>query len=136
MDKPVKQIIRSMRSERCPERVFEEVQRTIAATRPPATVARRIRAGLGFALASLLIFLAFVASRPGPSDQTATTVLNPPPHSHGTGNHELYAALASIGLALQEAGTRSGTLIIQETLPLFERGIETTRNAITLQNKP
>jgi hypothetical protein len=136
MDEFIKAMIEQMRSERCPERVIEKVRQTIAANRRPATVGSRLRVGLSFATAVLVVGATVFFLMPVPPIDRGSVHLTPTPQSQSVDKQELYASLASIGLVLREAGNRSGTIILQETLPLMRRGLETTKNAITFEIKP
>jgi hypothetical protein len=136
MDEFMKTIIERMRSERCPERVLEKVRQSIAADRRPAAVGNRVRLGLGFAAAILVVGATVFLLTPVPSSNRASMNLAPAPQLQTVDKREIYASLASIGLVLREAGSRSGTIILQETLPLLRQGLETTKNAITFEIKP
>jgi len=130
----MKTVIRQMREERCPEHVRNEVQRSVAAIATPARGLHRLRLVLGTAAAIVVVWALVFALRPGPSQETAQTVPDEQRSVPQRTARQAYASLASIGIALQEAGNRSGTIIFQETLPLLRQGLETTKNAINSQN--
>lgn len=130
MDESMKTIIREMREERCPKHVLNEVRRSIAMTEGPAPQSLRLRLAIGTVAAVALAWALFWVFTPGPSKELATTAPKPRPSNPERTAHEAYASLASIGMALQEASTRSGTIILKQTLPLLRQGLETTKHAI------
>jgi len=136
MDEFIKTMIERMRSERCPERVLEKVRQSIAANRRPAALASRVRVGLSLATAVLIVGTALFLFMPVPSIDRGSVNVPAAPQPQTVDQQELYASLASLGLVLREAGSRSGTIILQETLPLLRQGLETTKNAITFEIKP
>jgi hypothetical protein len=136
MDEFIKTMIERMRSERCPDRVLEKVRKSIAAEHRPPALGNRVRIGLSLATAVLIVGTALFLFMPVPSSDRASINLAPEPQPQAVDKQELYASLASLGLVLREAGNRSGTIILQETLPLLRQGLETTKNAITFEIKP
>jgi len=136
MDEFMKTIIRRLRSERCPERVLEKVRRAVAGDRAPAVGLGRIRLGLGAATVLLVLSATLFLLKPGPKLDLTQAPLPRSQPPEGTTSRQIYASLGSMGMVLQEAGNRSGTIIFQETFPLLRQGLETTKNAITPKNKP
>ena len=136
MDEFIKTMIERMRSERCPERVLEKVRESIATDRRSAAPGNRLRIGLSLATAVVVVGTVLFLLMPVPSNDRGSVNLTPAPQPQTVDKQELYAALASLGLVLREAGSRSGTIILQETLPLLRQGLETTKNAITFEIKP
>lgn len=135
MDEFMKTVIDRLRSERCPEHVLEKVERSIAARPKPAFGHRRVHLAWATAVVILALAAAILVLKPGPSREPAQATLSESPPATGRTAREAYASLASIGLVLREAGSRSGTIILQETLPVLRRGLETTQNAIEPKTK-
>ncbi len=135
MDEFLKTAIDRMRSERCPDYVLQKVNQQVAGDLQRTARKNLVRLRLVVATLILLMGAAFYFLQPGPSRDAVVAQLENPGTSPDRTTHEIYASLASIGLVLQEAGNRSGTIILQETLPLLRQGLETAKNAIRLKDQ-
>jgi hypothetical protein len=136
MDDSMKRVVREMRWERCPKRVLGSVRSEIGAmrARDHSLVRMRLVAGVCALVALVCVVSVLLAPRSSPEEVLVESDSGEIQQESSV--HEVYASLASIGMALEEAGTRSGTIILQQTLPLLRQGLETTQQVIKKENKP
>ena len=132
MDK-LKAILDSMRSERCPRRVLDRVEREAFRRESIMPTGKRIRVQwLGGVAVGVVTVIAAALLWPFGSSPEGARVAEGSVASMRAERvaQETYASLTSIGLALREAGSRSGRIILEETLPRVRQGLETTKQAI------
>jgi len=138
-----KEVIRTLKSERCPPSVLKQVQATIRSEKPSVTGWRwRIPVGVSVALVVLLsvIFIntrddSIVSDDIAAQNGVAGIVNDKAPSAAVVEDYraeaeDLKLALAYIGLALAEETERNREIIIGRTVPILKDSIANTEEYI------
>ena len=125
MDENLPRLVRELRKETCPQRVFTEAARRISAQRPSA---KRFgyRITIGFAGLALLCCLALWRWPTAPNVPRQVQRIAPADRAETA--RQAATALEFLGSVLVDAGARSQRAIFNEAVPPLRNSIEATKD--------
>jgi hypothetical protein len=129
MDENLPRLVRELRQETCPQRVFDEIARRIAAQ---ASRRRRFRYGIP-ATATILVLLCGLAVWRGPqrgNNERQAKLAEQAALDRRQIARQTEGALGLLGSILLDAGAHSETVIFNRAVPPLRNGLETAKNKI------
>ena len=130
MHEDLPKLIRELRNETCPQRVFDEAARRISAQAPPA---RRFGFGFRVAFASLVLLCCLSFWRRPDAPNTERRAESPAPATADRAEigRQAETALAFIGSVLADAGDRSQRVIFNEAVPPLRNSFDIAKDKIS-----
>ena len=127
MQSKLTRLIRELKNEQCPQRVRDQVRGRIAAreSAPP-----RLRLAVSVAMAVVVLLCGLVVWRWRAHEYTRQAQLAQLSVRRAQVAHQAEDALDLVGSVLLSAGTDSGQIISDRTVPPLRNSFETARNKI------